>query len=157
MTIEPAYQSPAVNVAASLPKRSASSAVLLVPVVSTGEEEKPGAVVVAAEPFLTADAVAEIEAGLKALEATGASEQVHRLVVPSLPVASVLTIGLGKPRPEWPASISATAPAVRNGSAATTTAPGFSSSPVETTGTSNTAELALRLGSNAATLTAGDW
>ena len=103
MTIEPAYQSPAVNVAALLPKRSASSAVLLVPVVSTGEEEKPGAVVVAAEPFLTPGAVAEIEAGLKALEATGASEQVHRLVVPSLPVASVLTIGLGKPRPEWPA------------------------------------------------------
>jgi len=94
VTIEPAYQSPAVNVAASLPKRSASSAVLLVPVVSTGEEEKPGAVVVAAEPFLTPGAVAEIEAGLKALEATGASEQVHRLVVPSLPVASVLTIGL---------------------------------------------------------------
>jgi leucyl aminopeptidase len=103
VTTEPAYQSPAVNVAASLPKRSAGSAVLLVPVVSTGDEEKPGAVVVAAEPFLAADAVAEIEAGLKALEATGASEQVNRLVVPSLPVASVLTIGLGKPRPEWPA------------------------------------------------------
>ena len=27
----------------------------------------------------------------------------HRLVVSSLPVSSVLTIGLGKPRPEWPA------------------------------------------------------
>ena len=39
------------------------------------------------EPFLTADAVAEIEAGLKALGATGGSEQVHRLVVPSLPVS----------------------------------------------------------------------
>lgn len=55
-----------------------------------------------AEPFLGADAVAEIEAGLRALQATGAGEQVHQLVVPSLPVGSVLTVGLGKPRPEWP-------------------------------------------------------
>jgi len=76
---------------------------LIVPVVSTGDDDRPGAVVAAAEPFLTADAVAEIEAGLRALEATGGSEQVHRLVVPSLPVGSVLTIGLGKPRSEWPA------------------------------------------------------
>jgi len=79
------------------------SSVLIVPVVSTGDDDRPGAVVAAAEPFLTADAVAEIEAGLRALEATGGSEQVHRLVVPSLPVGSVLTIGLGKPRSEWPA------------------------------------------------------
>jgi leucyl aminopeptidase len=77
--------------------------VLLVPVVSTGDEDRPGATLVAAEPFLSADAVAEIEAGLRALDATGASEQVHRLVVPSLPVASVLTIGLGKARSEWAA------------------------------------------------------
>jgi leucyl aminopeptidase len=76
---------------------------LLVPVVSTGDEDKPGVAVVSAEPFLSADAIAEIEAGLRALDATGGSEQVHRLVVPSLPVASVLTIGLGKPRDEWPA------------------------------------------------------
>jgi leucyl aminopeptidase len=100
---EPAYQSPSVNVATSLPKRGAAAAVLVVPVVSTGDEDKPGAAVAAAEPFLPAEAVAEIDAGLRALEATGGSEQVHRLVVPSLPVASVLTIGLGKPRPEWPA------------------------------------------------------
>jgi leucyl aminopeptidase len=106
VTTEPAYQSPAVpsvRVATSLPKRSAGSAVLVVPVVSTGDEDRPGAVVSAAGPFLSADAVAEIESGLKALEATGASDQVHRLVVPSQPVGSVLTIGLGKPRPEWPA------------------------------------------------------
>jgi leucyl aminopeptidase len=102
-TTESAYPSPAVNVATSLPKRSTAAAVLVVPVVSTGDEDKPGVAVAAAEPFLTAEAVAEIEAGLKALEATGASEQVHRLVVASLPVASVLTIGLGKPRSEWPA------------------------------------------------------
>jgi len=106
VSTEPGYQPPAVpsvQVATSLPKRSAGSSVLVVPVVSTGDEDKPGAVVSVADPFLTAEAVAEIEAGLRALEATGASEQVHRLVVPSLPVASVLTVGLGKPRSEWPA------------------------------------------------------
>jgi leucyl aminopeptidase len=102
-TTESAYPSPTVNVATSLPKRSAAAAVLVVPVVSAGDEDKPGATVTAAEPFLTAEAIAEIEAGLKALEATGASEQVHRLVVASLPVASVLTIGLGKARSEWQA------------------------------------------------------
>lgn len=103
MTTEPGYRSPAVNVATSLPKRGAGSTVLLVPVVSAGEEDKPGAVVASAEPFLPADAVTEIEAGLRALDATGGSEQVHRLVVGSLPVGSVLTVGLGKPRSEWPA------------------------------------------------------
>ena len=106
MTTEPGYQPPSVpsiQVATSLPKRGVDSSVLIVPVVSTGDDDLPGAVVAAAEPFLTADAVAEIEAGLRALEATGGSEQVHRLVVPSLPVGSVLTIGLGKPRSEWPA------------------------------------------------------
>jgi leucyl aminopeptidase len=79
--------------------------VLVVPVVSTGSDDQPGAVVVAAEPFLPADAVAEIEAGLRALAATGGGEQVHRLVVSSLPVASVLTVGLGKPRDEWPEEV----------------------------------------------------
>lgn len=105
MNTEPGYQAPTVNVATALPKRNVGSAVLVVPVVSTGDEDKPGAVVSAAGPFLSADAVAEIEAGLRALEATGGSEQVHRLVVASLPVASVLTVGLGKPRPEWPADV----------------------------------------------------
>ena len=78
---------------------------MLVPVVSTGSDDsddRPGAVVAAAER-LPADAVAEIEAGLRALDATGGGEQVHRLVVASLPVASVLTIGLGKSQDEWPA------------------------------------------------------
>jgi leucyl aminopeptidase len=103
VTTDPGYQAPSVNVATSLPKRGAGSTVLLVPVVSTGDEDKPGAVVTAAEGFLSDEAVAEIQDGLRALEATGGSEQVHRLVVPSLPVSSVLTIGLGKPRPEWPA------------------------------------------------------
>jgi len=103
VTTEPGYQSPSVNVATSLPRRGAASAVLIVPVVSTGDEDEPGAAVAAAEPFLPTEAVAEIEAGLRALDATGGSEQVHRLVVPSLPVTSVLTIGLAKPRSEWPA------------------------------------------------------
>jgi leucyl aminopeptidase len=103
VTTEPGYHAPSVNVATSLPKRGAGSTVLLVPVVSTGDEDKSGAVLTAAEPFLPDEAVAEIQDGLRALEATGGSEQVHRLVVSSLPVSSVLTIGLGKPRPEWPA------------------------------------------------------
>ena len=105
VSIEPGYAAPTVSVASSLPRRAAASTVLVVPVVSTGDEDKPGAVVASAEPFLPAEAAAEIESGLRALDATGASEQVHRLVVPSLPVSSVLTIGLGKPRSEWPADI----------------------------------------------------
>lgn len=90
MTTEPGYLSPSVAVATSMPKRGVGAAVLIVPVVSTGEEDRPGAVVASAEPFLRADTVAEIEAGLRALDATGASDQVHRLAVPSLPVGSVL-------------------------------------------------------------------
>ncbi|WP_373155919.1 leucyl aminopeptidase [Mycobacterium marinum] len=105
MTAESGDQIPTVHVATSLPKRGVSSSVLIVPVVSTGDDEqsgeRPGAVVASAEPFLSADAIAEIEAGLRALDATGASDQVHRLVVSSLPVSSVLTVGLGKPRYEW--------------------------------------------------------
>ncbi|WP_136244426.1 leucyl aminopeptidase [Mycobacterium intracellulare] len=103
MSTEPGYSSPAVTVASSLPRRAAASTVLIVPVVSTGDDDKPGAAVTEAGPFLSSDAVAEIESGLRALEATGGADQVHRLVVGSLPVSSVLTIGLGKPRPEWPA------------------------------------------------------
>ncbi|MGV0554430.1 M17 family peptidase N-terminal domain-containing protein, partial [Mycobacterium kansasii] len=103
MSTEPGYASPAVTVASSLPRRAAASTVLIVPVVSTGDDDKPGAAVAEAGPFLSSDAVAEIESGLRALEATGGADQVHRLVVGSLPVSSVLTIGLGKPRPEWPA------------------------------------------------------
>jgi leucyl aminopeptidase len=98
----PGYHAPTVTVASSLPGRGAASAVLLLPVVSDGDDP-PKAVVAAGEQFLGADAVAEIEAGLRALAATGASEQLHRLVLSSLPVASVLTVGLGKARDDWPA------------------------------------------------------
>ncbi len=75
MSTEPGYQAPSVTVASSLPQRAAASTVLIVPVVSTGEDDKPGAAVAAAEPFLSADAVAEIEAGLRALEATGGANR----------------------------------------------------------------------------------
>jgi leucyl aminopeptidase len=105
VSTQPGYLAPTVAVASSLPRRSAGSAVLIVPVVSSGDDDQPGAAVLAAEPFLPSEAVAEIEAGLRALNATGAVEQVNRLVVASLPVASVLTIGLGKPRDEWPADL----------------------------------------------------
>ncbi|MBV8291638.1 MAG: leucyl aminopeptidase [Mycobacterium sp.] len=108
MSTQPGYLAPAVAVASSLPRRSAGSAVLIVPVVSSGPEgteDQPGALVATAEPMLPAEAIAEIESGLLALNATGASEQVNRLVVTSLPVASVLTIGLGKPRDEWSADV----------------------------------------------------
>ncbi|HZC92824.1 MAG TPA: M17 family peptidase N-terminal domain-containing protein, partial [Mycobacterium sp.] len=102
------YPAPHVAVASSLPSRGARSAVLIVPVVPSGAddaERQPDAVVAAAGSFLSTEAVADIEAGLRALSATGASEQVHQLVVKSLPVASVLTIGLGKRRDEWPADV----------------------------------------------------
>jgi leucyl aminopeptidase len=97
----PGYQSPAVSVSATLPKKGLGSAVLIVPVV-TGDDEQ---VSVVANPFLDAEAVGEIEVALKALGAKGGAEQTTRVVVPSLGVPSVLAIGLGKPRDEWPADV----------------------------------------------------
>jgi leucyl aminopeptidase len=97
----PGYQSPVVTVSATLPKRRSGSAVLIVPVV-TGDDDTAKVVT---NPFLDAEAVGEIEVALKALGAKGATEQVTRVVPPSLPVSSVLTIGLGKPRDEWPADV----------------------------------------------------
>jgi leucyl aminopeptidase len=103
VSTQPGYPAPSVAVASSLPRRNAESAVLVIPVVSSGDEDQPGAVVTSAGSLLPAEAIAEIEAGLRALAATGASEQITRLVVKSLPVGSVLTVGLGKGRDEWPA------------------------------------------------------
>ncbi|MCV7401058.1 leucyl aminopeptidase [Mycobacterium fragae] len=105
MSSESGYQPPPVTVATSLPSRGVAKATLIVPVVTSGDEDQPGAVVTAAEPFLDAEAVAEIEDGLRALDAKGGSEQTNRLLVSSLPVSSVLTVGLGKPRDEWPADV----------------------------------------------------
>jgi leucyl aminopeptidase len=62
---------------------------------------------VLAGAFLDAAVIGEIEMGLKALGAKGSAEQLTRLIVPALPVASVLAVGLGAPHDdpggEWPA------------------------------------------------------
>ena len=100
---KPGYQPPAVTVASSLPKRGVGDAVLIVPVIS-GQDEDATATVVA-NPFLDAEAVGEIDVALKALGAKGGTDQLMRLVAPSLPVASVLAVGLGKDRDEWPADV----------------------------------------------------
>ena len=99
----PGYQAPAVTVASSLPKRKKDSTVLIVPVVS-GQDDDATATVVA-NPFLDAEAVGEIDVALEALGAKGGTDQVTRVVAPSLPVASVLAVGLGKDRDEWPADV----------------------------------------------------
>jgi leucyl aminopeptidase len=99
MSSAPGYQAPTVTVNTSLPGRGIAGAVLVVPVV-TGDG---GPAVTGALDQLDDDAVAAIEAGLKALGATGSDGQLHRLVISALPVASVLTVGLGDQIDEWPA------------------------------------------------------
>ncbi len=96
----PGYQSPAVTVASVLPS-DLDSAVLIVPVITGDNDEAK----VLANPFLDAEATGEIEVALKALGAKGSTEQLTRVLVPSLPVASVLAVGLGKDRDEWPADV----------------------------------------------------
>ncbi|MGA5544397.1 leucyl aminopeptidase [Mycobacterium sp. NPDC051198] len=96
----PGYQVPNVTVSASLPKRK-SDAVLIVPVVSGPDDDATATVV--GNPFLDAEAVGEIDVALAALGAKGGTDQVTRVLAPSLPVASVLAVGLGKPRDEWSA------------------------------------------------------
>ncbi|MCV7131076.1 leucyl aminopeptidase [Mycolicibacterium vanbaalenii] len=105
MSTSAGYQSPVVTVASALPKRRVDSSVLIVPVVSggDGEEGSEARAAVVAGPLLDADAVAEIEAALQALGAKGGSEQLTRVVVPALPVTSVLAVGLGKSRDDWSA------------------------------------------------------
>ncbi|MGV1088980.1 MAG: leucyl aminopeptidase [Mycobacterium sp.] len=100
MSTQPGYQAPTVTVATTLPKRS-SAAVLVVPIVSDPDSDGSPTVVGAA--FLDAEAIGAIEVALRALGAKGGAEQVTRLHIPSLPVASVLAVGLGAPRDEWPA------------------------------------------------------
>jgi len=102
-TANPGYQPPAVTVASSLPKAKKGSAVLIVPVINGQGEDATAAVV--ANPFLDDKAVGEIEVALRALGAKGGADLVTRVVAPSLPVASVLAVGLGKDRDEWPADV----------------------------------------------------
>jgi leucyl aminopeptidase len=97
----PGYQSPTVTVSATLPKKGLGESVLIVPVVA-GEDDEP---IVVANPFLDAEAAGELEVALKALGAKAAAESTTRVIAPSLPVASVLAIGLGKARDEWPADV----------------------------------------------------
>ena len=97
MSSAPGYQAPTVTVSSSAPRRGVSDAVLIVG-VATGDS---GPAVIGDTDLIGAEAVAAIESNLAALGATGGEGQVHRLVVASLPVASVLTVGLGKPRDEW--------------------------------------------------------
>lgn len=104
MSTAPGYQSPAVTVSAALPQEGSAPAVLIVGVV-TGDGDDGDAVSVLATPFLDAAAVGEIEAALAALRAKGGAEQTTRLVVPGLPVASVVAVGLGKARDAYPADL----------------------------------------------------
>jgi leucyl aminopeptidase len=94
----PGYQPPNVTVSSKLPK-SARDAVLIVPVVNG--DDSPS--VLDGERYLGGEASGEIESALRAIGATGGEGQVNRLVIGSLPVASVLTVGLGAGRDEWPA------------------------------------------------------
>ncbi len=96
------YQAPVVAVSSALPKRKHDKSVLIVPVVS-GEDAATATVV--ASPFLDGEAVADIEAALEALGAKGGCEQLTRVVLPTLPVSSVLAVGLGKTRQEWPSDL----------------------------------------------------
>jgi len=93
----PGYQAPTITVSSSLPGRGIADAVLVVPVV-TGDA---GPAVIGVDAVLDADAIGAIESGLKALNGTGGEGQLHRLVIAALPVASVLTVGLGDASDEW--------------------------------------------------------
>lgn len=99
MSSAPGYQAPTVTVSSSLPGRGVAEAVLVLPVV-TGDT---GPRTVGVDAVLDAEAVGAIESALSALNATGAEGQLHRLVIAGLPVASVLTVGLGDASDEWPA------------------------------------------------------
>jgi len=101
------YQSPAVTVASTLPKRRVASSVLIVPVVAAADDvdSADARATVVANPYLDAEAVGEIEVALEALDAKGGAEQLTRVVAPSLPFDSVLAVGLGKRRDECPAEM----------------------------------------------------
>jgi leucyl aminopeptidase len=93
-----AYTAPSFTLATSIPQRGVSAAVLLVGVRPGEKESDKGPKVVDAQ-LLDSKAVKAIEAALKAVGATGSSEQLTRVVVDGLPVSSVLAVGLGKGDP----------------------------------------------------------
>ena len=97
MSTHTGYQAPTVTVAGTLPKRR-PNAVLVV-----GVCDEDGSPAVVAGQYLDAEAVREIETALAALGAKAGAEQVTRLHIPSLSVGSVLAVGLGAAREEWPA------------------------------------------------------
>jgi leucyl aminopeptidase len=97
------FQVPTVTVSSTLPKRKVDDSVLVVAVVSGSDDDARATVV--ANPFLDAEAVGEIEVALAALGAKGTTEQVTRVIAPSLPVTSVVVVGLGKNRDTWPAEV----------------------------------------------------
>ncbi len=98
------YQPPTVTAATALAEHGAASAVLIVGVV-TGDPDGDEAPKVLTNPFLDAEATGEIEVALAALGAKGGADEVTRVLTPSLPVASVLAVGLGKPCDDWPADV----------------------------------------------------
>jgi len=99
MSTQPGYSAPAVSVAAALPKSKRSSVLIV------GVCDVDGAAAVVGNPFLDAEATGEIEVALRALGAKAGPEQITRLHVRSLPVGSVLAVGLGAARDEWPAEV----------------------------------------------------
>jgi leucyl aminopeptidase len=103
---------PSVTVSSSFPRRKSDDAVLIVGITNgaaNGQDDDDNgsggesSVRVVPTPYLQDAAVREIESALAALGAKAGAEQVTRLVAPSLPVASVLAVGLGKQRDDWPA------------------------------------------------------
>lgn len=110
MSNAPGYQAPTVTVSSSLPRRGVADAVLVVGVVSNesggnGSSRNSAPKLLTPAPYVDAAVVTAIESGLKSLGATGGEGQTHRLVVDTLPVASVLAVGLGKDRDVWPADV----------------------------------------------------
>ncbi|MUM18594.1 leucyl aminopeptidase [Mycobacterium sp. CBMA271] len=89
-----AYTAPSFTLATSIPQRGVSTAVLLVGVRPSEKASDKGPKVVDAQ-LLDNKAVKSIEAALKAVGATGSNEQLTRVAVDGLPVASVLAVGLG--------------------------------------------------------------
>lgn len=101
MSTHPGYQAPAVSTATALPKRAIGKAVLIVPVAAA----ESGSPAVLGGAFLDPAAVRDIEAALAAVGAKGGADQVNRLHVPTLPTSSVLAVGLGPARDDWPAEV----------------------------------------------------